>query len=354
MIKSINLVNFRLFDKLNLEFNNSFVILSGKNATGKTSILEAIHILSTTKSHRTIDVSEAIQFEKEYSKIEIDNDKKYKIVLSDKGKSLFINDREIKKSGDYIGNFNVCMIAPADISLVNGSKQDKRRFLDLNISILDKRYINESSKYKKLLSERNSILKNGNPDKTMLNIVTDDLINSLKYIYESRINLVNDINSYLDEICKKMNIEHIELKYEATYNPSNIKKSFDSKLESDLLYKITQIGTHRDSFKILINNLDASSFASEGQSRIIYIAIKLALKKIITLKDKEPVLLLDDIFQALDKSRIEALTEYVKESKQVFITTTSVLEIPDEILKNAVVIRIENKGENKWWKKKKK
>ena len=69
MIKSINLVNFRLFDKLNLEFNNSFVILSGKNATGKTSILEAIHILSTTKSHRTIDVSEAIQFDKEYAKI---------------------------------------------------------------------------------------------------------------------------------------------------------------------------------------------------------------------------------------------------------------------------------------------
>ena len=347
MIKSLKLTNFRLFEKLNLEFNNSFVILSGKNATGKTSILEAIHIASTTKSHRTIDVSEAIQFKKEVSKIELEDDKKYKVVLSEKGKSLFIGDKEIKKSGEYIGILNVCMIAPSDISLVNGTKLDKRRFLDLNISVLDKKYINELSKYKKLLNERNSILKSASVDKVMLNVITDDLIDSLKYIYDLRIKLVNDINSNLDDICKKMKIEHIELKYEPTYNVSNIKKSFDSKLESDLLYKTTQIGAHRDSFKILINNLDASLYASEGQSRIIYIAIKLALKKIITLSIGEPVLLLDDIFQALDKTRIKALTEYVKESKQVFITTTSVLEVPDEILKNAVVIRIENEGENK-------
>ena len=347
MIRSLKLANFRLFDNLNLDFNNSFVILSGKNATGKTSILEAIHIAATTKSHRTIEISDAIKFGKEFSKIELEDDKKYKVVLSEKGKSLFIDNREIKKSGDYIGNFNVCMIAPADISLVNGTKQDKRRFLDLNISILNKKYINESAKYKKLLNERNSILKQDKPDMVMLGIVTDSLIESLKYIYDMRINLINDINSNLNDICKKMKIEHIELKYESTYNASNLKKSFDSKLDSDLFYKVTQIGSHRDSFKILINNLDASQFASEGQSRIIYIAIKLALKKIITLKNGEPVLLLDDIFQALDKNRIKALTEYVKESKQVFITTTSVLEVPDEILKNAVVIRIENEGENK-------
>ncbi len=266
-------------------------------------------------------------------------------MLSENGKSLFINDKEIKKSGEYLGNFNVCMIAPADISIVSGSKQDKRRFLDLSISILDKKYINELSKYKKYLNERNSILKSSSLDKVILDITTDNLINSLKYIYESRIRLIDDINTYLDEICKNMKIEHIELKYEPTYNPENIKKSFDFKLESDLLYKTTQIGSHRDSFKILINNLDAKDFASEGQSRIIYIAIKLALKKIITIKNSEPVLLLDDIFQALDKERIKALTEYVKESKQVFITTTSVLEIPDEILKNAVVIRIEKERE---------
>ncbi len=344
MIRSLKLANFRLFDNLNLDFNNSFVILSGKNATGKTSILEAIHIASTTKSHRTVDILDTIRFDQEFSKIEIEDDKKYKVVLSKKGKSLFINDKEIKKSGEYIGNLNVCMIAPADISLINGAKLDKRRFLDLNISILDKRYINESAKYKKLLNERNSLLKGESRDMVMLGIITDDLASSLKYIYESRIKLINDINSYLNEICEKMKIEHIELKYEPTYNVNDIRKSFDLKLESDLFYKATQIGTHRDSFKILINNLDASQFASEGQSRIIYIAIKLALKKIITLKNGEPVLLLDDIFQALDKSRIKALTEYVKESKQVFITTTSVLEVPDDILKNAVVIRIEKEN----------
>lgn len=345
MIKSIELTSFRLFDNYKLDVNNSFVILSGKNATGKTSILEAIYIASTTKSHRTNEIENVISFGKEFSKIEIEADKKYVVVNSKEGKSLFINNKEIKKSGEFIGNLNVCMIAPSDISLVNGTKLDKRRFLDLNISILNKKYLNESSKYKKLLSERNAILKQNNVDKVMLNIITDDLINSLSFIYEERIKFIEKLNFYLKDICKNMKIENIDLKYEPTYNVDDIKKSFVNKLDADLMYKSTQIGSHRDSFKILINDLDATTFASEGQSRIIYIAIKLALKKIITEKNGEPVLLLDDIFQALDKSRIKALTEYVRESKQVFITTTSVLEIPDEILKNAVVVRIEKKGE---------
>lgn len=346
MIQSIKLTNFRLFENYKLDINNSFVILSGKNATGKTSILEAIYIASTTKSHRTNEILDVVNFNKEYSKIEINESKNYKIVISKEGKSLFINNKEIKKSGEFIGNLNVCFIGPSDISLINGTKQDKRRFLDLNISLLNKKYLNESSKYKKLLNERNQILKQEKPDKVMINVLTDYLVNSLKFIYEERVKFIEKINYYLKDICKNMNIEDIELKYEPTYNSKDIKASYSNKLESDLFYKMTQIGSHRDSFKILINNLDAAQFASEGQSRIIYIVIKLALKRLITDINGEPILLLDDIFQALDKSRIKALTEYVRESKQVFITTTSVLEIPDDILKNAVVVRIE-KGENK-------
>lgn len=346
MIQSIKLTNFRLFENYKLDVNNSFVILSGKNATGKTSILEAIYIASITKSHRTNDISDVISFNKEYSKIEINEKKNYKIAISKEGKSLFINNKEIKKSGEFIGNLNVCFIGPSDIFLINGTKQDRRKFLDLNISLLNKKYLNESSKYKKILSERNQMLKSLKVDKVMFDVLTNDLADSLNYIYEERIKFIDKLNFYLQDICKNMNIEHIELKYEPTYNPKDIKGSFNNKLESDLFYKVTQIGSHRDNFKILINNLDASQFASEGQSRIIYIVIKLALKKIITDISGEPILLLDDIFQALDKSRIKALTEYVREAKQVFITTTSVLEIPDEILKNAVVVRIE-KGENK-------
>ena len=342
MIKSIRLTNFRLFEKKEINVNNSFVIFSGKNATGKTSVLEAIYLASTTKSERTNDLSNVITFGKEYSKIEIDDDKKYKVTISKDGKGLFINNREIKKTGEYIGNLNVCMISPSDISLVNGSKLEKRRFLDLNISLLDKMYLNMSGRYKKLLNERNALLKEKTIDTVMLNVLTSDLSEALKVIYEARINFLNKLNNYLKSICSDMHIESIRLLYEPTYNPDDILKSYEAKLSYDMFNKITSIGSHRDSFKILINENDASQFASEGQSRIIYIALKLALKKIITESKGEPILLLDDIFQALDNTRIASLTKYVKESKQVFITTTSVLDIPDDILSDSVVIRIEN------------
>lgn len=339
MIKNIKLKNFRLFDEIEFNTNNSFIIFSGKNAHGKTSIIESIYIASTTKSHRDNDLKNVIKFNEQFSVIEINNEKKYKVVISKDGKKLFVNNIE-KKASDYLGEFNSIMISPIDIELIRGSKSDKRRFLDLNISMLNKKYLNESSKYKKALNERNLLLKEKNIDEKLLNILTDQLCDSIKYIYDSRIYLIDKLNYYLIDICKDMKIENIKIVYDASYNPNDIKKSFDDKKSSDIRYQSTQIGTHRDSFKILINDLEASTFASEGQSRIIYITIKLALCKLMTELNDEPILLLDDIYQALDKERIEALTGYLKNMKQVFITTTSILEISDELLKNALVLRI--------------
>ena len=340
MIKSIELNNFRIFDNLKLETNNGLVIISGKNARGKTSIIEAIYIAGTTKSHRENDLKNVIKFDKPFSKIEINDSKKYKVVISNDKKSFFINNAEIKKSNEYFGNLDCVMISPLDISLIRGSKLDKRRFLDLNISMLDKKYLNESSKYKKALSERNLLLKEKNIDDKLLDVYTNELIESLEYIYKVRISFIDKINGYLKEVAQNMNIENIRIEYEASYDAHDIKKSFNDKRSSDIKYQSTQIGVHRDSFKIYINDLDASVYASEGQSRIIYISIKLALVELMKRVKCEPVLLLDDIYQALDKDRIISLTRYLDKIKQVFITTTSILEIPDEILKRALVLRI--------------
>ena len=340
MIKNIELNNFRIFDNLKLETNNGLVIISGKNARGKTSIIEAIYIAGTTKSHRENDLKNVIKFDKPFSKIEINDSKKYKVVISNDKKSFFINNAEIKKSSEYLGNLDCVMISPLDISLIRGSKLDKRRFLDLNISMLDKKYLNESSKYKKALSERNLLLKEKNIDDKLLDVYTNELIESLEYIYRVRISFIDKINSYLKEVAENMNIENIRIEYEPSYDSNDIKKSFKDKRSSDIKYQSTQIGVHRDSFKIYINDLDASVYASEGQSRIIYISIKLALVELMKKVKNEPILLLDDIYQALDKDRIISLTRYLDKIKQVFITTTSILEIPDELLKKALVLRI--------------
>lgn len=347
MIKNIKLTNFRIFNDLELQTNNSLVILSGKNATGKTSILEAIYLCSTSKSHRVNDLTGLINQNSNYAICEIESDNKFKMVISKEGRALFINKKEINKISEFIGNLNVVMFSPSDLNLIQGSKGDKRRFLDLEVSLLDKSYLKASTVYKKILKERNDLLKQNDLDLKYLDVITKSLIEYLEIIYKKRINFIDRLNFYLEDISKKLNVEDIKIVYNKTFD-NDIYKSFKSKEKLDLITKVTNIGIHRDDFTIYINKLDASIYASEGQIRTICIAIKLALKEYIReITKKEPILLLDDVFAALDNQRIESLTSYVKDGQQTFITTTSILEIPDELLKNASVLRIEKKGEKR-------
>ena len=341
MITSIELKNFRLFDSKTIETDNSLVILSGKNATGKTTILEGIYLSATTKSHRTVDLSELIKNDKEYTSVVITENKKYKTVVSKDGKSFYINNKEITKASEFIGNLKAVMFSPYDLELINGSKGPRRRFLDLEISLLDKVYLNASMAYKRLLKERNELLKSSNNVNLIaLDVLTKQLIEQLEIISNKRIDFIKLINNELIEISKELNVEEISLEYEKTYS-DDIYESFKSKEKYDIISKTTNIGIHRDDFVVRINNKKASSYASEGQIRTIIIAIKLAIKNIIKkVSGNEPIILLDDVFAALDQTRIMSLIKYLKNTKQAFITTASILDIPDELLKDALVIRI--------------
>lgn len=340
MIRKIELNNFRLFDSKLIETNNSLVILSGKNATGKTSILESIYLTSTTKSHRTSDIDTLIKENKEYASCCITADKKYKVVISDKSKNLFINNKQYGKSSDFIGNLKAVMFSPYDLELVNGSKAFRRRFLDLEISLSDKVYLSSITAYKKLLKERNELLKSSNNiDLIMLEVITKQLIDEIKIILNKRLEFISKINKELELISNELNVENIKLEYIKSYS-DDIYTSFKNKEKYDIVSKTTNIGTHRDDFVIKINNKDAYEYASEGQIRTITIAIKLAIKNIIENNGDTPILLLDDVFAALDQTRILSLIKYLKKSKQTFITTTSILDIPDELLSNALVIRM--------------
>ncbi len=340
MIKKVELNNFRLFDSKLIDTNNSLVILSGKNATGKTSILESIYLASTTKSHRTNEIDSLIKENQEYGSCTITSDKKYKVIISDKGKSLFINNKQYIKSSDFIGNLKVVMFSPYDLELINGSKGFKRRFLDLEISLSDKVYLSSITAYKKLLKERNELLKSSDKvDMIMLDILTNQLIDEIKVILNKRLNFIDKLNEELKIISKELNVEQINLEYVKTYS-DDIYASFKNKERYDIISKTTNIGCHRDDFVIKINDKNAYEYASEGQIRTITIAIKLAIKSLLEKTGETPILLLDDVFAALDQTRILSLIKYLKKSKQTFITTTSILDIPDELLSNALVIRM--------------
>lgn len=340
MIKKIHLTNFRCFDDISFDTYNSLVILSGKNATGKSSTLESIFIASTSKSYRENDLDLVIKNGKDNAIIEIEDDKQYKVVISKEGNSFFYNKKQYKKIADYIGNLKVVIFSPYDLNLINGGKSFKRRFLDLNISLINKNYLNAFRAYKKLLHERNEYLKESKIDNKYLDVITRSLIQVMEDVLNERLKFINELNIYLKKICKDMNIENISLNYVKTYG-DDILKSFNDKLKYDMITKSTNLGIHRDDLEILINGFDAKSFASEGQARTVVLALKLALINYIKEKTKiEPIVLLDDVFAALDNTRIVKITNYIKGFKQAFITTTSTLGIPDELLEKSLVIRL--------------
>lgn len=341
MIKNIELEKFRKFKSLNIDTESKIVILTGPNAIGKTSVLESIYLISTSKSHRTTDLKDVIEENSEYSIIKINSNKRFKLVLSKEGRKSFINEKEYSKLSDFIGNLNVMMFSPLDIELINGLKGTRRRFLDIEISLLDKLYLKEITAYRKLLKERNEILKlYKEENKLMLDVVTNQLIELLNVIAHKRINFINQINDYLIQITKRLECENIRLSYLPTYDLNNICKSFENKLNYDIISKTTNIGLHRDDFEIKINDKDISSFGSEGQMRNTILAIKLAIMEIYKKENKEIILLLDDVFASIDQKRINKIMEYIKSEKQTFITTTSLFNIPDELLKEAKIIKL--------------
>lgn len=341
MIKSIELNNFRKFDEIKLNTESKIVILSGVNAVGKTSVLEAIYLISTSKSHRTNEIKDVIKENKDYSLIKLNSDKRFKLVLSKDGKKSFINEREYSKLSDFIGNLNVLMFSPLDIEIINGLKGTRRRFLDIEISLLDKLYLIEITAYRKLLKERNELLKIYNEEnKIMLNVLTEQLIEKIQLISSKRIEFINKLNKELINITSKLECEKIELNYLPTYDLSDISKSFINKLNYDILTKTTNLGIHRDDFEIKLNDKNIQTFGSEGQMRNTILAIKLAIMELYKKENKEIILLLDDVFASIDQKRINKIMEYIKLEKQTFITTTSLFNIPDELLKEAKIIKL--------------
>jgi DNA replication and repair protein RecF len=236
------------------------------------------------------------------------------------------------------------MYSQDEFSLVKGSKLDRRRFLDMEISLKDKTYLKTLNLYKKILVERNELLKQEDIDPTFLDVLTKSMSEYTLKIYDRRILFINRLNEILKDITIDLNTENIRLIYKSTYNPKDVLDSYKKHEISDLFMKSTGIGCHRDEFVIEMDGMDEEEYASESQARLICIAVKLALKKCIEeLTNKKPILLLDDVFAALGRSRISSHLKYFNNSYQALITTTSVMEIPDELLKIALVIRMEKK-----------
>lgn len=360
ILRKIKLVNFRNYRKFTISFNNKINIIIGDNAQGKTNILESIYTLALTKSYRTNNDFNLIRQNQEKFIIsgEIKDDEIYKklsIELQKNNKTVKINDNNINKISDYVGNLYVILSSPDDLQMIKGSPSDRRNFLNVEISQLSRNYIKKQNEYNKILKMRNDYLKllftNSLSDYNYLEILTDNLIERAIDIYLERNSFIKRINDYIVDIYNNITgIKSLKMVYENNiefekFDSESIRKAMHKKFKSnqkkEIMMGMTLYGPHRDDWNFYIDNNDIKVYGSQGQQKLAFIALKLAEIPIFEEKtNTKPIILFDDIFSELDKGKKNKLIQYIDNDYQVIITSNDTKDISKKILVNAVIYKI--------------
>lgn len=338
MINKILLKNFRNFSDLELNFSKPFIYLYGENGSGKTSVLESIYFCATTKSHRSSEEKEMIKQDMPFSSVKIFTESnKFEIVLSKYGKRLFIDNIEKRKISTFFGKLRVVMFSPEDLALIKGAPSIRRQFIDLEWMQLNKNYLNDLNTYKKVLKQRNSLLKNLNvsDDLTFLNILGEQLFDVGKRIILERQIFFNEINELFENNYKLFSDHKVKFIYKPNVDEKEFKAYLNKNQKQDILYQATNAGPHRDDFYIEFENKDAKSFASQGEQRLIVIALKLTILQLIEkLTKQKAILLLDDVLSELDEKKQKIFLENIPLNNQIIMNSTHKIEgINMEIIK---------------------
>ena len=352
-IESLKLKNFRNDELLSLGFDKSTNIFYGDNAQGKTNILEAVYLSGTTKSHRGTKDKDMIQFGANESHIETIVEKngiKYQIDMhlkKNSPKGIAINKIPIRKASELFGIINIVFFSPEDLNIIKNGPGERRRFIDLELSQLDKVYLNNLSNYNRIVNQRNHLLKEIDYNKGALETLDIWDIQLIQYgnkIIERRQKFIEEINKIISNIHKKLtgNREDIKIVYE----PSNGALSFEQALlknkEKDLRIKSTSVGPHRDDIAFLVSDIDIRKYGSQGQQRTAALSLKLSEIELVKQSIHDtPVLLLDDVLSELDKHRQNYLLDSIHDI-QTLITCTGVDEFVNHRFSINKVFHVQN------------
>lgn len=330
MIQKITLKNFRNHEFLTLDIQKPFVYIYGENGSGKTSVLESIYFCSTTKSHRTSDEKEMIKKQQPFAQVVIkDSDQTYEIVISKFGKRTKINHIEKRKISEFVGHLNVVMFAPNDLELIKGAPSIRRNFMDFELLQIDKMYLHHLNEYKQILKQRNSLLKKVDikDDYTFLNILGNQLYEVGVKLIEKRNLFITELNELFIKNYKKFSPHEVSLIYKPDQDDISFKKHLEKQQKQDILYQTTLVGPHRDDFFIGFKGFDSKSYASQGETRLIVIALKLALLDWIESKtNKKVVLLLDDVLSELDQQKQETFLNELPKQHQIIMNSVSPIQ----------------------------
>lgn len=358
-IQSLSISNFRNYQNLKIDFDDKVNIFIGKNAQGKTNLLESIYYCCIGKSFKSSKDKELIKWGEENGFIKLVANKKYRDTQvevrfsNSQKKEIKINGLPIRKIGDLIGEINIVFFSPQELKLVRESPDERRRFMDIDISQNNKRYFYQLGRYEKILANRNKLLKNSSSIdvvKETVDIWDRALITSAKLIAFERQKFVEQILPYAQKAHSYISggKEELNLKYVCGCSVTldeNFEKSFEKllkrNLEKDYKLGYTSLGVHRDDIDIFLNGVEVKNFGSQGQQRTVGLALKLAeLENMYNINGEYPILLLDDVFSELDIDRQRRLLKFVDRT-QTFITCTDEKKIDGKIyrIENGKVIK---------------
>ena len=355
-IENIKIFNFRNYDNVEIFFSNNLNIFYGLNGSGKTNLVEAIYLLSLTKSFRIGKDSVLIKQGTDKSIIEgevrkEENNTKYKVILNKEGKQVLINNNKVNRISDFVSQINIILYNPSDNNLISAAPTERRKLMNIEISGLYKEYLIILTKYNKILKQRNFYLKqmliNGNSSKDYLDILTNKLIEYGLVINKYRWEFVERINKYIEKIYSII-FGHgsLSIKYISDYNKkstSELFKKYKANIKKELAIGKTLFGVHHDDLEFRLDNNLLKEYGSEGQRKNSIIAFKLAeLNVVYEIKQNYPILILDDLFSALDEEKINNIFKLLNNQVQTFITTTEIDKIDSKYLKNSKIFKIIN------------
>ncbi|PVX51070.1 DNA replication and repair protein RecF [Balneicella halophila] len=332
ILQNISILNYKNIAEENLKFSNRLNCFIGKNGEGKTNLLDAIFYLSFCKSNYSSSDANNIKHDEETMMLKAEyevqgNTEHIHCGVKRQSKKTFKrNNKDYKRFSEHIGLLPLVMIAPADISIIIGGNEERRKFIDSIISQYDKVYLQKLVNYNNLLQQRNKLLKH-QPQEDLLLVLSEQMAGIANYIYEKRLEFVEKITPIFQEYYNKIsaNKEPVSIEYSSQMNAGDFIELTKHNLTKDLVLKHTSVGIHRDNLEFILSGYPIRKEGSQGQKKSYLIALKLAQFDFIKeISGKRPILLLDDIFDKLDTQRVQQIINLVSEIHfgQIFITDT--------------------------------
>lgn len=337
-LQQLTLVQFKNYTNRSFDLKERVIGICGNNGVGKTNLLDAIHYLCFTRSYFTRQDAGNIKHGNNGFRIEgefllQDKPEKAVCILRETGRKEFlVNETVYERFSHHIGRYPCVVIAPDDAQLITGASEERRKFLDALLSQLDATYLQQLIVYTKLLQQRNSLLRSfaetGTRDESLLDVLDEQLLKPGEYIFNKRKeflvsflplskHLYNDIAGHDEDIL---------FLYESELMEAGFSELLRANRQKDQFAQRTSSGIHRDDIEISLDKQSFRNTASQGQRKSLLFALKLAEMDVLR-KEKvfSPLLLLDDVFEKLDESRISNLLQKVciENDGQVFITDTN-------------------------------